>query len=83
MAYRLRADAQLALDNHEDALSDYRRAVELDPGFIDAHLGIARVQTLQEEYEQALQAYDQVLQLDPGNLEGLGQRGNLYLLCGG
>jgi Tfp pilus assembly protein PilF len=43
----------------------YGRALELDPKCVEAHLGMARVQDLEEDREHAISSYRAALQLRP------------------
>ena len=37
----------------KDAVEEYKKAIELRPGFAEAHIGIARILTLTQDYQEA------------------------------
>jgi len=53
----------------QEALGEYRRALELDPASLEAQLGAARLEGHLGRHGAALDAYRAVLRLDPQNLE--------------
>ena len=62
------------INDHKNALKEYKRVTELDPNNMDARLymGILYVET--RDFDKALAAFRTLLQLDPENLLG-----NYYL----
>jgi tetratricopeptide (TPR) repeat protein len=55
------------LDRVEDAIKQYTKAVELQPGYLTAWNNLGDVLEKQKRYGEALSAYQEVLGLDPGN----------------
>lgn len=55
------------LDRVEDAIKQYKKAVELQPGYLTAWNNLGDVLEKQKRYGDALSAYQEVLGLDPGN----------------
>lgn len=66
-AYRYRASAYLALEEHLRALADFDRAIEIDPDFAEAHLGRGVLHYRQGAYSEAIDDFDRVIALDPWN----------------
>ena len=52
-----------------EALAAYRRAVELDPKFADAHCNLGSLHFNRERRDLALASFRRVLQIDPGHAE--------------
>ncbi len=71
-----------AMKRFSEAITDFRRAVELRPNFAEAwnELGFALRQTGQ--YGEALNAYDQALRLRPNFPEALEYLGEAYVKLG-
>ena len=55
------------LDRFEDAIKEYRKAVEMQPGYLTAWNNLGDVLEKQKRYSDALGAYQEVLGLDPSN----------------
>lgn len=55
------------LDRFEDAIKEYKKAVEMQPGYLTAWNNLGDVLEKQKRYSDALQAYQEVLGLDPSN----------------
>lgn len=53
--------------NLDDALKLYKKAVDANPKFADAHFWIARILLEQGKFKQSVEEWDKVLELDPGN----------------
>jgi tetratricopeptide (TPR) repeat protein len=52
-----------------DAVEAYRRALELDPGFADAHCNLGSIYYNQERKSQARACFRQALEVDAGHVE--------------
>jgi tetratricopeptide (TPR) repeat protein len=48
-----------------EALEQYRKAVELDPSMIEAHFKIASIYRILNNYDEAIREYNRVINLDP------------------
>lgn len=55
------------LDRFEEAIKQYRTAVEMQPGYVTAWNNLGDVLEKQKKYSDALGAYQEVLGLDPSN----------------
>jgi tetratricopeptide (TPR) repeat protein len=55
------------LQSHTEALADYRRVVELDPGHQVARLALANLLVLGSQPQEALHHYELLLENDSGN----------------
>ncbi|HJZ87372.1 MAG TPA: tetratricopeptide repeat protein [Polyangia bacterium] len=53
------------------ALRDFRRAVELDPGFVEAHMNIGAITLSFRDYVSAEQSFKTVLKRDPRNVDAV------------
>jgi len=70
LTVRLRYAAVLAqMKNYSMALQQYRQILELDPNYIPAQIGIARVTSWKGDLSAGLGLYDSVLVNDPKNYE--------------
>lgn len=64
-AYR-QADEDLVFGRYDAAILGFKKAVEIDPSYINAHLQLANLyQNLYLDYENAVGHYDQIISLDP------------------
>ena len=60
---------------HNESVPAYRAAAALDPGSLEAHLGLGTSLRMCSLYEKAVLAYRHAIHLEPDNLEankGLG-----------
>jgi tetratricopeptide (TPR) repeat protein len=76
--YNNRGLTYAQLGQHEAALADYHRAIELDPNLAIAYAnrGLAYYDT--NRYEEALSDYNQALRLDPTQIRVYPNRGLVY-----
>jgi tetratricopeptide (TPR) repeat protein len=58
----------------DDAIKDYQSALNLDPKYTDALIGMAHVYILQESYAQAIDDLNAALRIDPTNAGATAQR---------
>lgn len=64
-------EARLRLGNYSGAVAAYSRALELDPGFADAHFGLAQTFYAQGLIEAALERVERALAIRPDYAEAL------------
>jgi tetratricopeptide (TPR) repeat protein len=55
------------LDRFEEAIKQYKMAVDMQPGYLTAWNSLGDVLEKQKKYSEALSAYQEVLGLDPSN----------------
>src|SRR5262249_56964994 len=53
------------------ALRDFRKAVELDPNFVEAHLNIGAITLSFRDYTSAEQSFKAVLKQEPKNIDAV------------
>lgn len=68
----------MANENHNRALQNYNKAIELEPQNSLAYVNRAIFYEALEEYGKALADYNKALELDPKNKEARQSRGDLY-----
>lgn len=69
----------LLRERADEALADYGRAIALDPAYVPAHLGLARVHRVQGAKLQALAALEAAVKAGPKDLQALNDLGVQYL----
>lgn len=62
----------------QNAISDYKEAIRLDPHGVLCWVGLARLFKETRQYDKALAAYSSVLEFEPSNLPARFLRGELY-----
>ena len=67
--------AHLRLNQDEDALASFDRAIACEPGFADAHGNRANVLADMGRLEEAVAAFDRALAVRPDNAEDICNRG--------
>ncbi|MFH1379468.1 MAG: tetratricopeptide repeat protein [bacterium] len=67
---------------YERAVKSFEKAVELDPAFFNAYLGLAQLQEKHNNYTESIAAYENCLELDPDNKLLRAHLGILYLHVG-
>lgn len=68
--------------DHDGAISDFRRALELQPDLAEAHLMLGIGYFYKEDYALALAEYDQYLAVIPDNFHAWSNRAAAYLKSG-
>ena len=62
----------------EEAIAEFRRAVEVDPSYVAAHFNLAYAYERAQRFDEAIAQYTRALQLEPDNVFGLNNLGVLY-----
>jgi tetratricopeptide (TPR) repeat protein len=73
-----KAVADESQDQLQDAISDCKEVVHLDPHNALAWLNLARLFNKTEQYQEAVDAYSKILEFEPGNLEARFLRASLH-----
>jgi len=60
-----RAAAYSQISDHEAAIADARKALEIDPSFSKAYSRLGHALFSNKEYAEAVEAYEKGLELDP------------------
>ena len=79
-AYYNLGNAFNALDNYEEAVSNFKKAIQLNPNHSDAHSNLGVPLIALGRYEEALEIYDKAIQLDPINKGAWNNIGNLFVI---
>jgi tetratricopeptide (TPR) repeat protein len=80
--HQLLAEGLLAHRRYGEALAQYRRALELDPGLAPAHTGLGKLYTIQGKIDSAFAALQEAARLDQGDPEPPYLMGNLCVRQG-
>ncbi|BAU52917.1 tetratricopeptide repeat protein [Mucilaginibacter gotjawali] len=68
-AYLLRGECYRDLKKYDDAIADFKKAIKLDPQYIDAYLTLGNFYNSQDKSTEALENFNKVLELSPGNAD--------------
>jgi predicted O-linked N-acetylglucosamine transferase (SPINDLY family) len=66
----------------DQAVAAYTRAVELRPGFLDAHFKLGNALANSAKPDEAAKSFRRVLQIDPNHVDALNNLGNTLLATG-
>jgi tetratricopeptide (TPR) repeat protein len=77
-AYYFRGRAYERQLKYAEALTDYSRAIEINPQYVEAFIGVAKTYSNQGRYAEAIAAYDQAIQLQPAYADAYFGRGITY-----
>ena len=77
-AHSRRATIYLELRRYEQALTDYNRAMDLDPGNARAIASHAETYRLMARYDEALADFNRAIDIDPGDAWAIGSRGQTF-----
>lgn len=82
LALTLRGRDHRNAERYPQALTDYARALALDPGTERAHYGRGRTHELTERFEEAIGDYTRAIELDPAYIWSIGNRGVCHRAIG-
>jgi tetratricopeptide (TPR) repeat protein len=74
----IRGETYRRMERYDEALADFDRAIELDPGNAEAFGDRAVIYLMMERYDEALADFDRAIELDPSDAEVIGNRGETY-----
>lgn len=76
--------ALLNMKDHENALSQYRKAVEISPQVPDYHagVGVSLLNIYMERAKESIEAFKKALEIDPNNVSALEGLGFVYVSIG-
>jgi tetratricopeptide (TPR) repeat protein len=77
-SYFASANQKFNQGKYEEALIDYRKAIQLKPDFAEAYHNLGNIQYLLQDYEGALVQFNKSIQLKPNAPEAYSSRGALY-----
>ena len=68
-AYVMRGDWYIDTGNPEKAISEYNRAIEIDPQYADAYMARGGAYRVKGEFDKALADYDKAITINPNNAD--------------
>jgi tetratricopeptide (TPR) repeat protein len=77
-AYNNRGVAYDELNQHERAIEDYRKAIELNPNYAGAYSNRGVAYDELNQHERAIEDYNNAIELNPNYAEAYYNRGNAY-----
>ncbi|MDO9390774.1 MAG: tetratricopeptide repeat protein [bacterium] len=78
IAYNNRGNAYQAKGLYDPALADYRKALEINPGYKSIYLNRGNLFNATKKYTLAIADYDRALLIDSGYVEAYNSRGAAY-----
>ena len=82
MVYTNLGDAYVGMQMVDEAIDHYQHALEYNPEYVEAYLGLASVTADTGEYEKAAMIYQAALDFEPQNERIYNQLGNLQIMQG-
>ncbi len=77
-AYKNRGSVFTRLKEYDDALFDLKKAIELDPDYLDAKLQLSVLYSEQDKFEEAMALLDEILKKESNHLRAHAQLGAIY-----
>ena len=75
-AYVSRGNARYKLKDYQGAISNYNKALEIDPNYAKAYLNRGVARSNLKDYQGAISDYDKALKIDPNYADAYYNRGN-------
>jgi tetratricopeptide (TPR) repeat protein len=67
-----------AKGQYDKAISDYNKAIEIDPNFAEAHLYRGNTYAVKGQYDQAISDYSNAIKINPKNVLAYNNRAAVY-----
>lgn len=64
--------------NFDDAISNYKQAIEIDEKYVDAYLGLGVAYYEKGQFDLELEAYQKAIEIDPNNADSLWYLASAY-----
>lgn len=77
--YQLRAESHRQRQADDEAIAEYRRAIEIKPDAAELHRSLGLIYLLNNAYDEAQQALEKALELDAANPRSLYVTGRLFV----
>jgi tetratricopeptide (TPR) repeat protein len=81
-AYLESGNQYFSRQKYPEAIVEYRRATEVDPGFVEGHLKLAEAYVAADDRAGALREYGKVADLSPGDVHSQIKAGQMLLAAG-
>ena len=78
--YYNRGIARLGEDEHDHAISDFTKTIEMRPGFAMAHFYRGRTYFRKGEFDQAISDLNKAIEIDPQLAVAYGERAVIYFI---
>jgi len=78
--YYNRGVARLEEGEHDPAISDFTKTIEMRPGFAMAHFYRGRAYLGKGEFDQAISDFNKAIEIDPGLAVAYGERAVIYFI---
>ena len=78
LTYNFRGNAYSDRSNYGQAIEDYGRAIEINPGYANAYINRSAAYNGLGNYRQAIEDCDRVIEIKPGSAEAYINRGAAY-----
>ena len=80
--YRLKADSLCSLEEYDEGLKYYDKALEINPNDTSAWYNKGNILRRFRKYEEAIDACQKLLNIDPGDIDVWKRKGMLHYLLG-
>lgn len=80
VVYTNRGLAYYNKGQYDQAIKDYNKAIEIDPGNAVAYINRGFAYRNKGQYDQAIKDYTKAIEIDPGNADAYYNRGFTYLM---
>ena len=77
-----RGNMWACLGEHENAINDYQRTLDVAPQFESAHFNRGNAHFMQQQFDEAVSCYDQVLAVDSESIPALHNKALALILLG-